>query len=327
MPRALSQISLGGDADHPRVDTRWALCGLDTVIIENARLRLVVLPELGGKILQLTSKRQGFDWLWNNPRVPPRRAPYGADFDNYFVGGWDQPFPTLEACQVEGEQLPYVGELWSVPWQWRESSAAGDGVSVEMQASATIFPARLYCRLELGDGASFSMAYRLESLGTAPFKFTWGLHPCFAIDPATRFEIPAGRATVIQSPEGGVGPEGTAYSWPNLIVNGQWRNIGEALPRTARVYGLHELQLQEGWFAVVQADQRLRLRVNFPLEVYPVIYLWMVYGGWRGIYHAAVEPWTGGGTSLAQAIEAGAARTLQPGESLEAVVTVTIDED
>jgi hypothetical protein len=52
----------------------------------------------------------------------------------------------------------------------------------------------------------------------------------------------------------------------------------------------------------------------------------MVYGGWRGIYHAAIEPWTGGGTSLAKAIEAGAARTLEPGETLEAVIDVSICE-
>jgi galactose mutarotase-like enzyme len=309
------------------VDARWALAGVDAVVLENAHLRLIVLPDLGGKLWQLTSKRKDFDWLWNNPRVALRRAPYGADFDNYFLGGWDHPFPTLEPCLVDGEQFPYVGELWSVPWQWRDCSAVEDGAAVEMQASATILPARLYCRLALGDGASFSMTYRLQSVGTAPFKFTWGLHPCFAIDAATQFELPAGSATVIQSPEGGVGQEGAVYSWPYLAVNGQVRNISEALPSAARVYGLHELQMQEGWFAVVQREHRLRLRVAFPLEVYPVIYLWMVYGGWRGIYHAAVEPWTGGGTSLAKAIEVGAARTLQPGESLESVVTVTIDDE
>ncbi len=311
---------------RPAVDTRWTFCGFRTVVLENADLRVVVVPELGGKLLQVTSKRDDVDWLWNNPRLTPRAAPYGADFDNYFVGGWDHPFPTLEACDVDGESLPYVGELWSVPWRWTVPLGLKGGATLEMGVAATILPATLSCVIEMGDGPSFRMSYRLKSVGTAPFQFTWGLHPCFAVDADTRFEIPAGRARVIQSPHGGVGSEGATYTWPELnLDSGVWKVSG-ALSRKAAVFGLHELQLREGWFAVARSAQALKLRIDFPLEVFPVIYLWMVYGGWRGIYHAAVEPWTGGGTSLAKAIEAGAARTLNPGDSLEAVIDVSICE-
>jgi galactose mutarotase-like enzyme len=308
------------------VDARWTFCGFKAVVLENADLRLVVVPELGGKILQVTSKREDVDWLWNNPRLTPRAAPYGADFDNYFVGGWDHPFPTLEACDVAGERLPYVGELWSVPWRWGIPLGQRGGATLEMGVAATILPATLSCVIELGDGPSFRMSYRLESVGTTPFQFTWGLHPCFAVDPDTQFEIPAGRARVVQSPNGGVGPEGAAYAWPELNVDSEAWNVSEARSRTANVYGLHELELGEGWFAVVRSGHGLKLRIDFPLELFPVIYLWMVYGGWRGIYHAAIEPWTGGGTSLAKAIEAGAALTLEPGETLEAAIDVSICE-
>ena len=31
------------------------------------------------------------------------------------------------------------------------------------------------------------------------------------------------------------------------------------------------------------------------------MWLWMVYGGWRGYYHAICEPWTGYPSPLAEA--------------------------
>jgi hypothetical protein len=50
----------------------------------------------------------------------------------------------------------------------------------------------------------------------------------------------------------------------------------------------------------------------------------MAYGGFRGWYHAIVEPWTAAGPSLAQAVAAGEARTLAPGESLETAMTAVL---
>jgi hypothetical protein len=55
---------------------------------------------------------------------------------------------------------------------------------------------------------------------------------------------------------------------------------------------------------------------HFPREVFPVLWCWMVYGGWRGHYHAVLEPWTGWPHQLDKAVAAGRQRTLAPGESL-----------
>jgi hypothetical protein len=50
----------------------------------------------------------------------------------------------------------------------------------------------------------------------------------------------------------------------------------------------------------------------------------MVYGGWRGYYHAIMEPWTGYPSPLAEAVAAGRARELAPGTSLETSVTAVV---
>lgn len=304
-------------------DPNWTYAGIEAVVLENREVRLVVLPSLGGKIYELRSKRDDVQFLWHNPRMLPKRAPFAANFDNFFIGGWDHPFPTLEPSTVGGEDLPYVGELWSLPWTWRPIE--GDGwIGLEQSVQATILPAKLTCRIRLDDDApGFSLHYQLEHVGTLPFEFMWGLHPCLALDPETEFRIPAKRATIVQSPNGGVGPVGTTYEWPVLRVGDDSWAVDHALPPARGVFGLHELPLEEGWFEVVRGSGA-RLKVEFPKEVFRVLYLWMVYGGWRGIYHAALEPWTGGGLQLAEAIRNGTARTLTPGERLEVTVRATV---
>lgn len=304
----------------PTLDSSWTFHGFDALLLENEHVRLVLLPELGGKIFQFRAKNPELDFLWNNHRVPPRRAFFGANFDNFFVGGWDHPFPTLEPSGEGVDALPYVGELWSLPWSWRQTDAVEPGaVAVEMAVEAVITPARIRCQIEVGEQPGFTMRYRIEHVGEVPFHFMWGLHPCLALEPNTSFNIPAGRATVIQSPDGGVGPEGHAYTWPQIDAFPPAFPLNVAPPPAAAVYGLHQLELSEGWFEVHRAAGSW-LRIEFPVEVFPIAYLWMVYGGWRGIYHAAIEPWTSGGLSLDRAVASGLARQLEPGGVLEATV-------
>ena len=52
-----------------RVTTAWTYRGLRTVVLENRLLRLVVLPEAGAKIWQISYKPYDTDLLWNNPRI------------------------------------------------------------------------------------------------------------------------------------------------------------------------------------------------------------------------------------------------------------------
>jgi hypothetical protein len=77
-------------------DKRWSLCGIPAVLLEGRYLRVTVLPELGGKIYSIVSKADDTELLWHNPRLDPRLPPFGANFDNYFTGGWDQPTLAIE---------------------------------------------------------------------------------------------------------------------------------------------------------------------------------------------------------------------------------------
>jgi hypothetical protein len=55
-----------------------------------------------------------------------------------------------------------------------------------------------------------------------------------------------------------------------------------------------------------------------------VVWFCLVYGGWRGYYQALVEPWTGYPSPLDEAVRAGQARVLEPGQTQSTEVTAVI---
>ncbi len=309
----------------------WSVEGLDAWILENRALRVVVVPELGGKILELVDKEGDRDLLWHNPRTPPRRAPYGAHFDDWWCGGWDEIFPTGDIARLHGEPLPYMGELWSVPWSAREESSAPDSVAMTSTGLATIAPARLERRLELrGDEPVLRATYRLTNLDLRALPYLWGIHPALAVSPAHRIDLPAEEMVVGVSSDPALGVPGQAYAWPSLPgpVPGTDRDVRVVPPADALVFAGHwATGLRAGWAALTDTRARRGVAIAFPLEVFPVMWVWQVFGGWRGHYHVALEPWTGRPMQLDEAVEAGTARVLGPGDSRTASVSFIVYGD
>ena len=99
----------------------------------------------------------------------------------------------------------------------------------------------------------------------------------------------------------------------------------QALGPEADDFALHYLtELDDGWVACTDTAVRRGFGLVFDRSVFGVIWLWLVYGGWRGYYQAIMEPWTGYPSSLSEAVEAGRVRTLAPGETLDTDVAAVI---
>ena len=65
-------ISTCEPMDDLTVSTGRTSQGLRTVLLENGTLRVVVLPEAGARIRQITYKPLDADLLWNHPSFPAK---------------------------------------------------------------------------------------------------------------------------------------------------------------------------------------------------------------------------------------------------------------
>lgn len=302
--------------------------GLEALVLENAALRVTVVPAMGGHVAELVDRDADRDLLWHNPRAVPRPAPYGAYFDDWWSGGWDEIFPSGDRGTLHGEPLPYMGELWCVPWA---ATATRDGAVASIAAGAfgTVAAARFERTLSLrGDEPVLRARYRIENLDVRPLPFTWGIHPAFAVGAGHRIDHPGNDMLVGVSSGPGLGLPGQRYRWPDLpdtTSPAGRRDVSLVRDRDAAVFGGHwATGLPDGWLALTDTTSRRGVAVVFDRSVFPDAWLWQVYGGWRGHHHVALEAWTSHPMDLDGALAAGRARTLGPGEVLETEVAFAL---
>jgi galactose mutarotase-like enzyme len=301
--------------EHLVTDT--SLDSLRLLQLENDRMSLSILPEVGAKILTLFDKKSSRNILWENPRIRPQSYPIDANFDNYWCGGWDDAYPTADACVHAGEPFPNLGELRSLRWEVVELKADESKATAKLSAFGPISAIKAVKTISL-TGQEVQMTFAIESLSPIALDFLWGTHPAFAVEAGTRLMIPARTGIVAQSNHPSLGAPGDRYAWP--LLNGRDMSIVPDISAGINC-GHYATDLEDGWFAVETKGQGILY--EFPLETCPHLWLWLVYGGWRGYHHAVVEPWTGYPVNLAQAFEQGRHSQLAPGKIFSATVRCT----
>ncbi|HVB73708.1 MAG TPA: hypothetical protein VNE38_09155 [Ktedonobacteraceae bacterium] len=313
-----------------RLETEWRYRDLRVVRLENELLRLDILPELGAKIYNLIHKSADRNMLWHNPRIAPHRASIGANFDNHWAGGWDEPFPNGAECVYAGETLPYLGELWAQQWKWEVLDGGPQCAQVHLWCDGPITTARVEKTITLEKGSRVvRFEHRITNTGTLPFDFNWGIHPAFAVTPDSRIDLPVCHGVVGEAVGGALGEVQTAFTWPSIPTSrGELRDLRFPLSRESGAMNFSYLEgFEQGWLAVTDRPTATGLGLVFPREVFRCLWLYLCYGGYRDLNVAIVEPWIGYPSKLSEAVQAGRFRTLKAGESMEATLSAVAYTD
>jgi len=298
--------------------------------LESDALRVVTVPGMGAKLVSLVHKPAAHEWLLGPADRPFRPVPYGASFVDQDMSGWDEMFPTIEACPYPGEgpyagaALPDHGEVWALPW---DVTDAADG-RLTLRVEGRALPYRLTRTLSLPDARTLRLDYAATNTGDAPLAALWAAHPQFAVTPATEVRLPDAVADVIS-----VGalpawaPVGMRLAWPVASdPDGQPfpldRVTSAALRRSRKVYLLPEQGVS--WAALVEPGAGHWLRLEWDPAQVPYLGIWADEGHYNPALTIALEPSTGFYDSLARAWEAGRVPVLSPGDTLTWGLTVRV---
>lgn len=303
---------------YPKVSTDWAWRGTEAVILENEHLRCTVVPAWGGRIVEFVGKPHGRDLMYHHPRIRPTPPVFGAPADDQWTGGMDEILPTGHASTVDGQTLPDLGEFWSVPWT-AETSAGSEAVGVTLRAEGVITPLVATRHLELRHSEPFIRArHDVVNVGFLDVPLMWGIHPGLAIRPGGRIQVPGTRGVFWEGDASVAIPRGTRFDWPLLPTSNGFRDLSTARTVDAPSWELVFVDdLTDGWLAVTDPQTATGFALSFDPEVFRCVWVWGVYGGWRGLYTVAVEPWTAYPPRLEDVISSGRARVLEPGEHLQ----------
>jgi galactose mutarotase-like enzyme len=319
--------------EHTHVDA-WR-----AVVMQNDAMRVIVVPEIGGKIISLVSRRTGREWLWKNPHLPLRKPPADAtDFGAFDAGGWDEVFPTVNSCQVpnsawNNRTLTDHGELWYRPWQIVAAN-------VGSQADATLtlavddpeLPFRFERTLTLAAGVgSLTASYSLDNRSKQPLPFIWAAHPLLAIEPGELIRLPAGTRTSLTYSVGlKLAAETTAFAWPMIpLASGESLDISR-VPDKSACYAvkLFAENVADGAIEIVNRNQTEVLRLSSEASHASHIGLWLNYGAWSGAntapyYNAGIEPATFPADDLNVAASHKTMAQLAPGSTRQWAFTVS----
>ncbi|MCA0295634.1 MAG: hypothetical protein LCH96_10060 [Actinobacteria bacterium] len=288
--------------------------GLAEVVLSNEHLRVVLLPELGGRVWEITHLASGRQLLWHHPDLPPAPVALGAVYDDSFIGGWDELFPNDEPETLAGTAFPDHGEAWSVPWRWTVLEA---GAAVRLELVAPLSGSRLVRTFRLAPGsAALDLEVELTNGTGRELPMLHKQHLAADLRPGSRIDLPAARVEIGGFGTPRAGGYDDVFDWP-LLDTADGPADFAATPPDGTAELLFADRLDAGWVACTGPDG-VGIGLCYDTDAYPACWIFASWAGWQDLRVAVLEPCTGVGLSVAAGVAAGRHRVLAPGETFRA---------
>jgi galactose mutarotase-like enzyme len=297
--------------------------GQGALKLENAAVQVVVVPEMGAKIVSLFDKRNQVEWLAGPGERVFEPAPYGAVFTDQDMSGWDEMFPTINTCQVldphsgQAIHLPDHGEVWAIPWNRRQTDKPTLSFSVKGRALSY----KLSRKIEFTAENTLRFSYCATNQSSAPISTLWAAHPQF---------LTGGKAKVILPPEisqvCNVLPEDFGWGsleervdWPlNTLANGKAVRldaVGPAELHQARKFYVPP-EMKASWITILREPSQDWIKLSWDPNEIPYLGIWIDEGYISAESVVAPEPSTGFYDSLTLAVDKGRQMMIDPGKSV-----------
>ena len=231
------------------------------IVLENEFLRLGVLPDLGGRLIECFYKPTQHQVFYRNPVLKP--SPWGPPGRDGLEAGW------LAAGGVEwGLPVEEHGYAWGSPWGFDTPQPRPN------EATITIFQepqGRLQISVDItlvAGEAAFTVRTRLTNPTDQPATFKYWVNAMLAPGgrnrpgPELRLILPASEVTVHSTGDTSLPAADQAMTWPvyqgrDLSRLGNWRQYLGFFARPAAhagFAGVYDLAADEGLARVFPAD-------------------------------------------------------------------------
>lgn len=278
----------------------------------------VEVAERGARITSLKNRLHGREWLAQPKGTATNEPAYGACFTHTDHFGWDEMFPSVDACTYPvdpfaGLDVVDHGELWGLRWQTVEVSEKTIVQRVRSKRFAYSFERTLALH---GPTLRADYTVVLDGTQSAALPLLWALHPQFAMHAGSRVELPGDRTHVLDTSDAA---KVRSVEWlGDLVIE---RDTG--LGRDRMIYVAPDEQVCEA--RIVDRDGST-LRLTWDHTFAPYLGVWMDRGRYTNGYVAAIEPTNGFFDDLERAYKWGTVGTFAPGEHVTWWVELNIEQ-
>lgn len=267
-----------------------------SLVIENDNIRAEFIPDPGGKMVSLISKKTGYEFLVQRAGEHYRDQPFDGSYVDGECSGYDDMFPTIDVCTYESEPWKGVkmadhGEVWSLPWEYKV-----EGEALSFYVKGVRFPFELKKCAAFHADNTLRLNYTLTNLSPFNFEFLWAGHFMLNVEVGTRLAVPEDctqAVSILTNTD--FRKFGDIVEWPYL--RGRDGTMYRAdIMRPPETKGFEKFyfknRLNAGWCELQYPDNKKRLKVSFPVETVPYLGVLINEKGWDDLYNIFIEPCT-----------------------------------
>lgn len=313
--------------------------GYKTLILENEKLRLMILVDKGTNIVELLYKPKDIDFMWQSPvdfeacnKNPLNKELPTGPFLDVYEGGWQELLPSISTPTNYKEMgLGIHGEIYLLPWDWQV--VLDDPYEVKIKFTVRMRRAPLFVTKYItikSDSSVLEFDEEIENIGDEEFKFMWGHHPAIGkpfLDENCVIDLPENaKGQIYQKDFSGNSPfePNTEFDWPDVPdKNGKMIDISKPMsPDKKTAFSTYIKNLKDGWYGITNLKKGVGFGMKWDINIFKYMLIWSVYRGYYNspfygrTYSIAIEPYSGIPDSLDEVIKLGRELKLMPGEKL-----------
>ena len=327
-----------------RVSLDWKYKDMKTAVLENSLIRVVVLLDKGGDIMELRYKPLDINLLWSSPigwRKPSEATllqpnPLGVFLDCY-GGGWQDITPNAGGVAItnRGASLGIHAESSILPWGCRVEKEQNDEVTIYLWVEGIRYPFLLEKWLTIRENESnIYIRERLTNTSKQELEYSWLQHPAFGepfLEPGCRIKLPEPATVIVEenSPYGRLKPG--KYEWPMVMGKDGKRVDLSQIPERDIVAEETSFitNMTEGWYILHNPRLKIGFGMAWEVEVYKYLWFWQNYNTpnypwYSRAWNIALEPCTSFPGGLEEQIRRRTHIQLGAGQRLETRLTAYI---
>jgi hypothetical protein len=285
------------------------------------------LPAIGAKIWSLTHLDSKIQWIWHRPGVLPVAAGSDAVCDDVWPGGWEELFPNDAPGNYAGAPLTDHGEWWRRAWRIVGQTENAESATIALALNGETVKASYEKWISLdAESNELVVRYRIRNRADSPLVSLFKQHLPVAITPTHQLELPGGDLVPVHPNHETIVAATGPHRWPLVTdLNGNLVDLRQIpSPAANSREFLYVTDMPEGWCGVRDRDSGRAIRLYYPLDVFPFTWLFITYGGWRGLYTIVLEPCTNMPKDLEEAHRRGQSLVLAPKTTFECSVRVVL---
>ena len=158
--------------------------GFKSLIIENEKIRCLILVDKGTDIIEFLYKPKDIDFMWKSPidiHQPmkislTKENESGGFLDSYF-GGWHELLPNIYLpSEYKGTKFGLHGEITNLPWKYEVILDSPKAIVIKFFIRMRRTPFYVEKYLKINSNCSFlEFEENITNEANEDFKFMWGI--------------------------------------------------------------------------------------------------------------------------------------------------------